>query len=620
MRSIFAAVGVLLMSCAGFAQGLNFTANTLPAGQTGFSYSQSVTVTGGTTPYTFSITSGSLPAGLTLTSSSPNFIVSGLPSAVANSQPFTVTVTDSAQPANTANQAFTLTITLGALGMVTTSPLTAGFTGTPYSQSLTAHGGLPPYTWSLSAGALPAGLTLSSAGAITGIPTATTANPGPTFTLTATDSASNSVNGQFSITVSIAVLSISTLPTLPSCLANTSYTETITATGGIPPYTWAITSGQLPAGLGFSSGVISGTPTAVGTSAFTVTVYDNNFHLASASFTLTVGGSAVTISTPTLLPSGSVGAGYSTTLTATGGVPPYTWAIVSGSLPPGIAISTGGVISGIPTVAGDYIFSVEVEDSTSLTASEAFSLTVAAGGATPRTGVISQVVAGGGWITTIWLVNRTAAPVQATVNFYADNGAALNLPLTVTQAGASQEQLASTLNKVIFPNTTLVVTTLPQTTNVEAWADVLGNGALSGFAFYSNGTVEASVPLQTEIGNSISLPFDNTNGNSTAIALVNLAGAQAAITATVWDQNGNQLAVAPVALKDPNGNSIIDSNGNGHGAFMLPTQLPITAGIRGIVQFTGNPASAQAPAGQLTGLGLLTTASGLFTSMQTMAP
>jgi hypothetical protein len=149
---------------------------------------------------------------------------------------------------------------------------------------------------------------------------------------------------------------------------------------------------------------------------------------------------------------------------------------------------------------------------------------------------------------------------------------------------------------------------------VEGWADVLGNGSLSGFAVFSNGTTEAAVPLQTQIGTSFRLAFDNTNGASTGVALVNLAGAPANLTATVWDQNGNQLAALPVALTQN------DANGDGHDSFMLPARLAVTAGIRGIVQFQGNPGSPFAPAGQVTGLGLRAEASGLFTSLPTIVP
>ena len=143
---------------------------------------------------------------------------------------------------------------------------------------------------------------------------------------------------------------------------------------------------------------------------------------------------------------------------------------------------------------------------------------------------------------------------------------------------------------------------------------MLSNGPLSGYAVFSNGATEAAVPLQTQIGTTFRVAFDNTNGASTGVALVNLAGGQANLTATVWDEYGTQLATLPVAL------TLTDANGNGHDSFMLPARLAATAGIRGIVQFAGNPGTASVPAGQVTGLGLRTEANGLFTSIPTIVP
>jgi hypothetical protein len=280
----------------------------------------------------------------------------------------------------------------------------------------------------------------------------------------------------------------------------------------------------------------------------------------------------------------------------------------------GLSLSSTGVISGTPAVAGTYAFSVEVTDSASETATQSFTLTVAAAGSLARVGVIPQIAAGGGWTTTIWLINGSAATIQTNVVFHGDTGSPLTLAMNVVQPAVTQQLDGSTLNLAIAPNTTVVVTTEPSTANVEGWADVLGNGSLSGFAVFSNGTTEAAVPLQTQIGTSFRLAFDNTNGASTGVALVNLAGAPANLTATVWDQNGNQLAALPVALTQN------DANGDGHDSFMLPARLAVTAGIRGIVQFQGNPGSPFAPAGQVTGLGLRAEASGLFTSLPTIVP
>ena len=185
----------------------------------------------------------------------------------------------------------------------------------------------------------------------------------------------------------------------------------------------------------------------------------------------------------------------------------------------------------------------------------------------------------------------------------------------MSQPGATLQGTVTTLDEAIAPNTTLVVTTGALASNVEGWADVLSNGPLSGFAVFSNGSAEASVPLQSQIGTSITLPFDNTNGASTGVAIANLAGAPATITATVWDMNGNQIGQPITVALTQN-----DANGNGHDSFMLPSRLAVTAGIRGIVQFQGNPGTASTPAGQLTGLGLRADPDGLFTSIPTIVP
>jgi hypothetical protein len=137
---------------------------------------------------------------------------------------------------------------------------------------------------------------------------------------------------------------------------------------------------------------------------------------------------------------------------------------------------------------------------------------------------------------------------------------------------------------------------------------------VSGFAVFRNGGAsEAAVPLQSQIGTSFSLPFDNANGYSTGVALVNLGALPANFTVNVWDQYGN-LTSQPVTL------TTNDPSGNGHDSFMLPDRVPITAGIAGIVQFVGNPGSPFTLAGMLTGLGLKTDPNGLFTSLPTIVP
>ncbi len=137
---------------------------------------------------------------------------------------------------------------------------------------------------------------------------------------------------------------------LPPWTVGAAYSQTFTATGGYGSFTWS-TSGTLPTGLTFSAGVLSGTPSAQGTFSFTITATDQNGVTGSDTYTLTI-NAAPTITTGSPLPAGTSGTPYSQQLAATGGtvVTPgvYTWSLTSGSLPPGISLSSGGLLSGTP--------------------------------------------------------------------------------------------------------------------------------------------------------------------------------------------------------------------------------------------------------------------------------
>jgi hypothetical protein len=162
-------------------------------------------------------------------------------------------------------------------------------------------------------------------------------------------------------------------PSLPNGTVTTPYSQTIAASGGAAPYTYAVTVGSLPAGLGLnaSTGALSGTPTANGSSAFTITATDASGAdgtpgcSGSQPYTMTIGCPAIILSPPSL-PSGTVAMPYSQTITASGGVAPYTFAVTGGSLPPGLALNgSTGVLSGTPATAGSFFFTVTAIDATS---------------------------------------------------------------------------------------------------------------------------------------------------------------------------------------------------------------------------------------------------------------
>ncbi len=134
---------------------LTITSSTLPSGADGTAYSQALQASGGTPGYTWSITSGSLPSGMSLTSG----VISGTPT-VSGTFNFTATVTDSSSPAQTKSAAMTLVVASNQL-TITTATLPSGADGTAYSHALQASGGTPGYTWSITSGNLPAGMSLT---------------------------------------------------------------------------------------------------------------------------------------------------------------------------------------------------------------------------------------------------------------------------------------------------------------------------------------------------------------------------------------------------------------------------------------------------------------------------
>lgn len=172
---------------------------------------------------------------------------------------------------------------------------------------------------------------------------------------------------QVSITITPAASSIVVSPSaLPTVTAGTPFSQTLTSTGGLAPYTYALQSGTLPVGVSLSSaGVLSGTPTQRGAYSFSVRSTDSTSPTAQ----YVDKGYTGTVQNPSLsLGSGSgtaiQGVAFTQTLTTNGGVAPYTYQLETGSLPAGITVSSGGVVSGTTSAApGNYPVTLRVTDS-----------------------------------------------------------------------------------------------------------------------------------------------------------------------------------------------------------------------------------------------------------------
>ena len=345
---------------------------TLPNGTVGTPYNQTVTASGGTAPYTFSVSAGALPTGMAL---SGGGALTGTPT-TAGSYNFTIRAVD--QIGCPGFLAYTVSIAAPTI-VIAPPTLPNGQAGVAYSQTLSASGGTAPYAFAVTAGALPAGMTLSATGALAGTPTVAGSY---NFTATATDA--NAATGSQAYTLVIAAPTIVIAPpTLPNGQAGVAYSQTLSATGGVAPYSFAISAGALPPGLSLTStGLLGGTPTTSGTFNFTVTATDANGFTGSQAYALTITAPAITLA-PATLPDGTAGSAYSQNLSASGGAAPYAFAVSAGSLPPGLVLAPGGLLSGTPTTPGTFGFTLTASDANGFTGSHAYNLTILIPGGVP---------------------------------------------------------------------------------------------------------------------------------------------------------------------------------------------------------------------------------------------
>lgn len=329
------------------------TTPSMPDGRVGVAYSLQLAATG-STPITWLLASGALPAGVTVNGSG---LVAGTPTASGSFSPRFRATNSSGN--NEKTLAFTVLPVAETAPDILTTALNTLTHGVAFSQSLSVTGS-SPITWSVTAGTLPAGITLATGtGTLSGTPT----TPGAySFSLTATNVAGSDVQA-YSGSV-LAVAPTITTVSMPDGRQGDAYSLQLAASGS-PTITWALASGTLPTGVTVNgSGLVSGTPTVLGSFSprfsATNTAGSNEKTLAlTIQSAPAVPPDIATIALATM----THGVAFSQTLSVSGNAP-ITWALASGTLPAGITLATAtGTLSGTPTAPGAYSFSLTATNS-----------------------------------------------------------------------------------------------------------------------------------------------------------------------------------------------------------------------------------------------------------------
>lgn len=460
--------------------------------QTGVSYFQPTEVTG-SAPITWAVYAGTLPDGLVLTSIG---VISGTPTG-SGAFDFTLRATNSA---GYDDQQFTGTIA-GTAPTISTTSLNPLSQGAAFLQ-IPSFAGTSPITWSINAGTLPAGLSQdSSTGQIYGTPSGTGAYD---FTVRATNSYGHA-DQQYTGTVAAGA------PVITTTIMGTIYravamTKTLVVSGATP-ITWSKPAGTIPTGLSLdtSTGVISGTASATGAYDFTIRA-TNSYDHDDQQYTGSVLESTPSI-TETSMNAMRATTSFTQTLHATG-APTIAWAVHAGTLPTGLSLDTStGAISGTPTTAGAYDFTIRASNSygdddqqfTGTVASPvvSFDSTANNSSATSPLSVSTNAAAGTTGVLIIGAVN-TSTTVTFTAA-YDPTGA----NTAMTQVGSSVDQ--GPFNTSFYTHT--AVFKLPSLVGGAKSISITASGSITTMyaVFVSADGVATVGSLQSATGNSTSM-------------------------------------------------------------------------------------------------------------------
>ncbi|HKY05667.1 MAG TPA: putative Ig domain-containing protein, partial [Blastocatellia bacterium] len=456
---------------------LRIQTESLPDGTVGQSYSEQISVVGGSTPYRWEVKSGALPQGFSL---SDTGLISGTAITPVESE-FEITVTDQSGQSDTREFAIDID-PAPELTILSQTPLPIAAVGVPYRFELKATAGTAPYTWGKKKkkfGAFPDGITLSPEGILSGTPTVQgTFN----FTLNVKDRAGKGATKPLTLEVGPPPppLEVRTAQ-LPNATHGLAYNAKLEAAGGVAPYAWSLETGTLPDGLALGAqGEITGRPTTIGAASFTVKLTDSLGTVSTKQLFIVVIQPPPPLTITTIsLPETSAERSYSQTLQASGGLPPYSWSLASGSLGAGLNLTADGHISGTPVAPGVSVFVVRVMDSAQQT------------------------------ITRTLAINIKPADKLAPFGQLETPGSRVTVTNTITGTGWALDNVGIDKVEVLVDGqkATDAIYRLPRPDIAATWGN-FPNGANSGFSFsldttkFSNGDHHISVRLLDAAGNA----------------------------------------------------------------------------------------------------------------------
>lgn len=365
--------------------------------------------------------------------------------------------------------------------------------------------------------------------------------------------------------VGVNTLTIAT-PSLPNGPTNVLYSQTIQGAGGVAPFTWSKVSETPPAGgvaafsINSSSGVLSGTPLTAGTYSVTIKVTDGAGTSATSTYSIKIGNLAISNSGSTFKSwTQNVSYGTDQIATATGNTGAVTWSHPSGVFPPGLSLNdTTGVISGTPTAAGTYSFTVQASDATTgETTTKQFSITInsicAISTASLPNGLVGQlyqqqIVKNGGTGPFSWLVTSGTLPpgmqLDPTTGLLSgtpgsQNKSTFTISLTDSTGSVAQQQLTLSMNA------SLLITTpsLPLASSGTGYSQIMAaTGGQSPYLWaVASGALPAGLSLDANTGTISGTPTVSGNGTF-VISVTDQAGTVASNQYTITVGNGVSLS------------------------------------------------------------------------------